>query len=207
VEVVCEPPSGSVFAPGTTEVVCTAMDASGNSNSCSFTVTVIEGIEMAMHFTPEALNPDSEGNLMKAHFVLAEGYEIGDVDVNTPAVLQPLGIESEYINVFVDEGQGRPVGVEVGFERRSFCEAAGDFGPAEVTVSAKLTSGEYFYGTDTIRIIVNNLKYLGVFASNWLAADCGAPDWCGGSDLDKNAVVDFADFALFDGCCVEVIKE
>ena len=34
------PPSGSVFPLGTTTVNCTAIDSSGNSNACSFTVTV-----------------------------------------------------------------------------------------------------------------------------------------------------------------------
>lgn len=34
------PPSGSVFSLGTTTVNCTAVDSSGNSNTCSFTVTV-----------------------------------------------------------------------------------------------------------------------------------------------------------------------
>ena len=38
--VACTPPSGSTFAPGTTTVTCTATDASGNSASKSFTVTV-----------------------------------------------------------------------------------------------------------------------------------------------------------------------
>jgi X-Pro dipeptidyl-peptidase len=36
----CDPPSGANFAVGTTDVVCTATDASGNSTSASFTVTV-----------------------------------------------------------------------------------------------------------------------------------------------------------------------
>jgi X-Pro dipeptidyl-peptidase len=36
----CAPPSGANFGVGTTEVVCTATDASGNSSSASFTVTV-----------------------------------------------------------------------------------------------------------------------------------------------------------------------
>jgi hypothetical protein len=40
VTVVCTPPSGSLFALGTNTVVCVATDASGNSNLCSFTVTV-----------------------------------------------------------------------------------------------------------------------------------------------------------------------
>lgn len=38
---VCSPPRGSVFPKGTTTVSCTATDSSGNSSSCSFTVTVI----------------------------------------------------------------------------------------------------------------------------------------------------------------------
>ncbi|HET8755025.1 MAG TPA: CocE/NonD family hydrolase [Solirubrobacteraceae bacterium] len=36
----CAPPPGATFAVGTTDVVCTATDASGNSTSASFTVTV-----------------------------------------------------------------------------------------------------------------------------------------------------------------------
>jgi alpha-L-fucosidase len=38
--VICTPPSGSVFVPGTTTVQCSATDAAGNTASGSFTVTV-----------------------------------------------------------------------------------------------------------------------------------------------------------------------
>jgi uncharacterized repeat protein (TIGR01451 family) len=37
---VCTPASGSTFQKGTTTVTCTVSDASGNSSSCAFTVTV-----------------------------------------------------------------------------------------------------------------------------------------------------------------------
>lgn len=40
---VCVPPSGSPFNVGTTTVTCTATDASGNTATCSFTVTVFNG--------------------------------------------------------------------------------------------------------------------------------------------------------------------
>lgn len=40
VTVVCNPPSGSAFAAGTTTVTCTATDSSGNTATCSFKVTV-----------------------------------------------------------------------------------------------------------------------------------------------------------------------
>jgi len=44
VAVVCAPPSGSVFPPGRTQVVCTATDAAGNQASFRFQVLVVQGI-------------------------------------------------------------------------------------------------------------------------------------------------------------------
>jgi CSLREA domain-containing protein len=42
VTVVCSPASGSCFPVGTTTVSCTATDASGNTSSCSFTVSTFD---------------------------------------------------------------------------------------------------------------------------------------------------------------------
>ncbi|HYQ86707.1 MAG TPA: HYR domain-containing protein [Bacteroidota bacterium] len=42
VTVICTPPSGSAFPVGTTPVKCKAIDASGNKDSCSFSVTVTQ---------------------------------------------------------------------------------------------------------------------------------------------------------------------
>jgi len=39
--VYCTPPSGSVFPVGTNIVTCTAVDASDNTNTCTFTIRVI----------------------------------------------------------------------------------------------------------------------------------------------------------------------
>ena len=44
VSVVCTPPSGSLFAPGTNLVNCTATDAAGNTNSCAFNVVVTSSL-------------------------------------------------------------------------------------------------------------------------------------------------------------------
>jgi len=38
--IVCDPPSGSFFQPGTTTITCTATDEAGNSSSCTFDVIV-----------------------------------------------------------------------------------------------------------------------------------------------------------------------
>jgi hypothetical protein len=40
--ITCDPASGSTFPLGTTTVTCTAVDASGNDSTCSFTVTVVD---------------------------------------------------------------------------------------------------------------------------------------------------------------------
>ena len=49
----CTPPPGSVFLLGTTTVNCTATDASGNTATCSFTITVTT--------TPSTLNSKITG--------------------------------------------------------------------------------------------------------------------------------------------------
>ena len=44
--VTCTPPSGSIFGPGTQTITCTAVDSSGNSNQCSFTLTVLPPVQV-----------------------------------------------------------------------------------------------------------------------------------------------------------------
>ena len=44
VTVVCTPPSGSAFPPGTNTVNCTATDAAGNTSSCSFKVIILPSL-------------------------------------------------------------------------------------------------------------------------------------------------------------------
>lgn len=44
--VTCNPPSGSIFGPGDHTIVTTAVDSSGNSNTCSFTLTVLSPVHV-----------------------------------------------------------------------------------------------------------------------------------------------------------------
>jgi len=162
-------------------------------------------VEVAMRLTPQALNPGSKGRWVKAHFVLPEEFSVEDVDANRPAVIEPGGIESEYMNVFVNEDG--LVEIEAAFSRDEFCSIVTGDEAIEVTAIGRLTSGQQFYGTDIVKVTSNALKYLASLASYWLEAGCGKPDWCGGLDVDQDSVVNFVDFALFDGCCVEIIGE
>jgi len=112
----------------------------------------IPPIEVALKLTPPVLNLRSGGKWLKAHLVLPEGFSIEDVDANTPAVIEPYGIESYKIKVLLnDEGLVR---VEATFNRSDLCGAITSYDQSiEVTVIGRLTTGQEFYGTDTVRII------------------------------------------------------
>jgi len=113
-------------------------------------------VEAAMQLMPQMLNCRSKGKWIKAHFVLPEGFPSEDVDVNEPAVAEPMGAESEYIRVFgSDDG---PVKLEVAFDRQAFCDLLTDEDSLEITVIGYLKTGQYFYGTDTIRIKTRRLR-------------------------------------------------
>ncbi|NIP27663.1 MAG: hypothetical protein GWN67_24265 [Phycisphaerae bacterium] len=158
-------------------------------------------LEVPMKLVPQALNPGSQGKWIKAHFVLPEGYTIEDVDTSRPAEIEELNLTSESMEVSVKDGLVAVVAV---FDRGAFC-GVGSF-DGEIAVVGYLTSGQKFRGTDTIKIVTNKIKQMGVVASKWLSV-CGSPDWCNGADLDQDSVVNFVDVALLDGCCFEVIKD
>ncbi|MBA7697521.1 hypothetical protein ES703_106188 [subsurface metagenome] len=107
-------------------------------------------IQAAMKLTPQTLNCNSKGNFVKAHITLPEGFFPEDVDVNEPAVAEPMGAESEYIRVFGnDDG---PVKLEICFDREAFCDSITETGKIKITVIGPLTTSRYFYATDTIKI-------------------------------------------------------
>jgi parallel beta-helix repeat protein len=168
-------------------------------------ITVIPPIEATLKLTPKVLNADSQGNWIKAHFVMPEDCSVSDVDVNTPATMEPFGIESEYINAFINEDG--LVEIEIAFNHAAVCGSGLDYGPHGIAIVGMLTNGQYFYGTDTIRVTANDIKHIAGFVSHWLESGCSAPDWCNGTDVDRSSTVDFADFTMFDRCCIEVIGE
>ena len=158
-------------------------------------------IECEMWLTPRSLNLGSKGRWIKSHIVLPEGYVVGDVDVNRPCELVELDVESEDVLVFVnDEGL---VEVEVTFARSAFCSSG--YFEGVVTVVGSLIDGNQFVGTDMIRVNDRSFERLADLADYWLAIDCDGPDWCGGLDSNEDGVVNFGDFALLGGCCIEVL--
>src|SRR5206468_800795 len=52
----CSPPSGSFFQLGTNSVTCVATDASGNTNACTFTITVDDPITPVLTIVRQGTN-------------------------------------------------------------------------------------------------------------------------------------------------------
>lgn len=107
-------------------------------------------IEARMKLTPQTLNCAAKGKFIKAHITLPEEILPEDIDVNTPAVAEPMDIDSEYIKVVGSNTD--PVRLEIGFGRRAFCEDLTETGEIDVAVFGYLTTGQEFYGTDIITI-------------------------------------------------------
>jgi hypothetical protein len=148
-------------------------------------------VEVAVKFTPGVLNTDSQGQWVKVHCTLAEGYSPNDVDINTPAVCDLPGGEvySEYINVSIDDAN--MTSLEIAFDRVAF-DSVTAFGATEVTITGKLTDGYLFTGSDTIILINKTHKHIKAISENWL--------WQGersgnAGDINGDGSVDFADFA------------
>jgi len=107
--------------------------------------------------------------------------------IELPYQWSPMDIKSDHINVFINEND--LVEIEVAFSRADFCSAATDDSPIDVTVIGQFTSGQYFYGTDTIRIINKHLEHLVDLTSYWLGADCSGPDWFAAIDKKLGSLV------------------
>ena len=99
-----------------------------------------------MHLAPKKLNCKSRGKWLKAIITLPAGYTPADVDVNAPAIAKPLGVSSQYIDVV------EPDQLEIGFARNDFSDAIDKDGVWKIDVVGRLTNGEKFKGTNTIKV-------------------------------------------------------
>jgi predicted outer membrane repeat protein len=77
-----------------------------------------------------------------------------DIDVSEPYVLYPGRIEADEQKLLLsDETDGDGVRIRAVFDRTGLLAAMPDQDNVEVTVIGRFLSGEYFYGTDNIRVV------------------------------------------------------
>ena len=163
-----------------------------------------EGMKVSMKLTPRTLNCRSYGNWVKAHLILPEGFTIADVDSNRPAVLHSFGFESAPLYVFVNKD--KLVEIEAAFEREAVCSLVDNW-PQELTVAGFLADGSMFLGTSNVRIIHPGMNVIEELAWYWLNADCVHPYFCNGIDMNRDSIVNLADYALLMNINVEFVTD
>ncbi|XP_071961245.1 hyalin-like [Antedon mediterranea] len=83
----CTPPSGSSFYIGSTDVTCSAMDTTGNTGSCVFTVTINNDIEAPIVTCPKNIK---ENSVTDQHTVTWDDPSVTDnVDTGLSATCTP----------------------------------------------------------------------------------------------------------------------
>ena len=126
---ICNPPSGSAFPLGITEVTCAATDAAGNSASASFTVTVIN--------VPPIANADSAVTIEDESVVV--NVLVNDTDPNGDALIVMSTTEPSNGTVIIDNNNITYFPKPNFFGEDSFnydaSDSHGDIGTATVTIT------------------------------------------------------------------------
>ncbi len=130
--------------------VITLVVSDGNDVSApdDVVITVIEAMEVQMKFTPQSLNCKSKGKWVKAHIKLPADFNGKDIDKEQTATLEPFVLPANRIQA------GKSKNVTMSFDRRTFARLLlGDANDAEVTAVGQFKSGQFFFGTDTIKVL------------------------------------------------------
>jgi hypothetical protein len=148
----------TVIGSGDTTITFTATDASDNMSTCQSTVTVVEAAEASLRIIPRIINRDGILQEILAVFRFPEGVTEDDIDIDEPLVLFPgdclYGIEATRQRIVTWYRQGTlHVSVFAFFSRDEVTAEIPEDGLVEFMVIGRFVSGQYFYGTDTVRII------------------------------------------------------
>ena len=149
-EVVCDPPSGSLFPIGINPVVCIATDHAGNASQCSFTVTVLEpcteiGVEAP---SPMACVGDTVSILVSAENCGTVNQDF-ELDCQGPCVLPPPGYGFHALDI--------PPGGSAMFEVRFVCQNPGEI-PYNCIITTSLSASPECRITSNISGVVTECK-------------------------------------------------
>ncbi len=112
-------------------------------------------IPASVDIDPDTLNPDSQGNHVMAYIELPDGYDVGDIEVETVTLrvegeVDSVDAESAPTEVGDHDEDGIP-DLMVKFNRQAVLDLIADkTGDVTFVVSGQLSGGELFEGSDTI---------------------------------------------------------
>lgn len=118
-------------------------------------ITVIEPVESRLWIFPRIINRYSRQKKMMAWLRLPGGLTKDQIDSGQPLLLYPGGIEATRQFVFQHHRRraARYTSIFAFFDKAELMNAVADNVRVELQVVGQLKTGQYFYGSDTIRII------------------------------------------------------
>jgi hypothetical protein len=137
-------------------------DGTVDSAADDVNVTVIGPVKGNLCVMPSTINRRSNEPWVLATIRLPEGIGQKDIDVREPLTLYPGGIKAKGRWILPCNERGhRFVSIFASFDKDDLMAAVPQNGITPLRVAGKLTSGQYFYGCDTVRIIDLKLKWPG----------------------------------------------
>ncbi|HUS71627.1 MAG TPA: alpha-2-macroglobulin family protein [Sedimentisphaerales bacterium] len=117
-------------------------------------ITVIGPMESHLRISPKVLNRQSKMPNITTMLQLPEGITQDQIDCNQPLLLYPGSTEAIRQKITQSRtGDAERTRIFAFFNKTRIMEAVPDDGRVELRVVGQLKTGQYFYGTDTVRII------------------------------------------------------
>jgi CD109 antigen len=117
-------------------------------------INVTESMELPLHIFPGGINRHSRMPSILARLRMSDGFPQDQIDPNQTLLLQPGSIESihQRISQFGSDSS-QSTNILALFKKDELMDVVDDDGRVELKVVGRLKTGQYFYGTDTVRII------------------------------------------------------
>ncbi|MDH4240073.1 MAG: hypothetical protein OEW48_10960, partial [Phycisphaerae bacterium] len=117
-------------------------------------INVIDSMELPLNISPKVINRISRLPKLFALLRLPEGITQDQIDPNQTLLLHPLNIEPEHQHIIQSGLSGNQhTSIFAFFNKADLIHAVTDDGRLELNLVGQLKTGQYFYGTDTVRII------------------------------------------------------
>ena len=129
-------------------------DGSEDSEPNAVVITVIGPAEADVHIVPRTINRNNRMKRVMAIIRLPEGISKADVS-DEPFVLYAGDLDSDGIEAIWQRviGWRRRASVFALFSKAELMDSVEHNGRVELTVVGRLESGQYVYGSDTVRIV------------------------------------------------------
>ncbi|MBW8039279.1 MAG: alpha-2-macroglobulin [Planctomycetes bacterium] len=117
-------------------------------------ITVIEPLESHLWISPKVINRISRLPKIFALLHLPQGVTKDQIVAEQPLLLYPLNIEPYHQHI-IQSGPGgnQSTSIFAFFNKADLIQAVPDDGRLELNLVGQLKTGQYFYGTDTVRIM------------------------------------------------------